>query len=270
MRISLKVEAGSHERQVFEFEGHNNFVVGRSRRAHFRLPDKDKHISRIQFMIEVNAPLSRLMDMGSMNGTLVNDGRVSTVELKDGDLIKVGISVLRVSLTDIDVSADSTSAAATTPPPEVDGVGVSTETLATRFVPEPGPLQATVEFPLGQAGVTAPCPLCGSPVTASRTTRGPSISDMPIPRASSIATSSLRTCLVTQDGGREVVKLSDFGLARVYQASKMSGLTMKGDLGGTLPYMAPEQITDLREAKPAVDQYSAGATLYKFLTAHYI
>jgi serine/threonine-protein kinase len=64
--------------------------------------------------------------------------------------------------------------------------------------------------------------------------------------------------------------VSDFGLARVYQTSKMSGLTMKGDLGGTFAFMAPEQITDLRDARPPVDQYSAGATLYKLLTDRYI
>ena len=76
--------------------------------------------------------------------------------------------------------------------------------------------------------------------------------------------------LVTTQGGREHAKLTDFGLARVYQASKMSGLTMKGDLGGTMAFMAPEQITELREARPPVDQYAAGATLYKLLTDRYL
>jgi pSer/pThr/pTyr-binding forkhead associated (FHA) protein len=76
--------------------------------------------------------------------------------------------------------------------------------------------------------------------------------------------------LVSAEGGRELVQLSDFGLARVYQTSKMSGLTMKGDLGGTFAFMAPEQVTDLRDARPPVDQYSAGATLYKLLTDRYI
>jgi serine/threonine-protein kinase len=76
--------------------------------------------------------------------------------------------------------------------------------------------------------------------------------------------------MIETEGGRSTVKVSDFGLARVYQTSKMSGLTMKGDLGGTFAFMAPEQVTDLRGAKPPVDQYSAGATLYKLLTDRYI
>src|SRR5436189_104546 len=62
--------------------------------------------------------------------------------------------------------------------------------------------------------------------------------------------------LVEEAGGREVPKLADFGLARVYQTSQLSGLTMMGDVGGTVAFMAPEQITHYREAKPPVDQYA--------------
>jgi serine/threonine-protein kinase len=64
-----------------------------------------------------------------------------------------------------------------------------------------------------------------------------------------------------------VVKLTDFGLARTYQASQFSGLTMSGVYGGTPAFMPPEQVTDFRAAKPAADQYSAAATFYYLLTA---
>ena len=40
--------------------------------------------------------------------------------------------------------------------------------------------------------------------------------------------------LLQQDGDRETVKLADFGLARAYQTSTLSGLTMQGDLAGTI------------------------------------
>ena len=63
-----------------------------------------------------------------------------------------------------------------------------------------------------------------------------------------------------------MAKLADFGLARVYEASKLSGLTMQGEIGGTPYFMAPEQVTHFRQVKPAADQYSAAATLYKLLT----
>jgi serine/threonine-protein kinase len=76
--------------------------------------------------------------------------------------------------------------------------------------------------------------------------------------------------LVANENGREVLKLADFGLARVYQASQLSGLTMAGQIGGTVAFMPPEQITEYREARPAADQYAAAAALYNLLTDAFI
>ena len=75
--------------------------------------------------------------------------------------------------------------------------------------------------------------------------------------------------LVTGPPGAEVVKLADFGLAKAYEASPISGLTMTGQSGGTLPYMPPEQILDMRSVKPAADQYAAAATMYRLLTGQH-
>jgi serine/threonine-protein kinase len=76
--------------------------------------------------------------------------------------------------------------------------------------------------------------------------------------------------LVASENGRETAKLADFGLARVYQASKCSGLTMSQDIGGTPAFMAPEQLVNFRESPPSVDQYAAAATLYFLLTGGYV
>ncbi|MGL4419269.1 MAG: protein kinase domain-containing protein, partial [Gemmataceae bacterium] len=62
---------------------------------------------------------------------------------------------------------------------------------------------------------------------------------------------------------------ADFGLARVYESSNLSGLTLQGELGGTPAFMAPEQVTHYRDVRPAADQYSAAATLYFLLTGRY-
>jgi serine/threonine-protein kinase len=70
--------------------------------------------------------------------------------------------------------------------------------------------------------------------------------------------------------GPETLKLADFGLARTYQGSAMSGLTMTGTPGGTPGYMPPEQVLDFRSARPAADQYAAAATLYHLLTGQAI
>lgn len=74
--------------------------------------------------------------------------------------------------------------------------------------------------------------------------------------------------LIEQGPEGEICKVADFGLARAYDASRLSGLTMMGDVAGTLPFMPPEQITSFRDARPAADQYSAAATLYYLLTCH--
>jgi serine/threonine-protein kinase len=76
--------------------------------------------------------------------------------------------------------------------------------------------------------------------------------------------------LVSREKGHDVVRLADFGLARVYQDSVLSGLTLTGDVGGSAGYMAPEQIHNFREVLPAADQYSAAATLYFLLTGQHI
>ena len=75
--------------------------------------------------------------------------------------------------------------------------------------------------------------------------------------------------LVRREGSRLRVKLADFGLAKVYQDSKLSGLTLTGALCGTPKFMSPEQILDSRCVKATADQYSAAATLYHFLTKQY-
>jgi serine/threonine-protein kinase len=72
--------------------------------------------------------------------------------------------------------------------------------------------------------------------------------------------------LVVGPPGAEVVKVSDFGLARAYEESSMSGLTLVDTPGGTPGFMSPEHVTDFRSVRPAADQYAAGATLYQLLT----
>ncbi len=76
--------------------------------------------------------------------------------------------------------------------------------------------------------------------------------------------------LGTVAGKKKVVKVADCQFGRVYQASKMSGLTLQHEVGGTVGFMAPEQITSFRDVQPAADQYATAATLYKLLTDHHI
>ena len=76
--------------------------------------------------------------------------------------------------------------------------------------------------------------------------------------------------LIDETGGRKTVKVADFGLARTYQASHLSGLTLDRDIGGTLAFMPPEHVTHFREVGPAADQYGTAATLYHLLTDRHL
>jgi eukaryotic-like serine/threonine-protein kinase len=409
MRISLTVKAGPHEGQVFEFKERANFIVGRSDRAHFRLPIKDNSISRIHFMIEMNPPQCRVTDMGSTNGTKVNGRKVASTDLKDGDLITAGKTILLVSVTGSDeptvsptepVLASSAQAfdfvldpgPSDEPAAASSGPVFSTRDYPSRSRPaEKAPSScrlcggslAGTEVGAGASGrlnskvdTISLCPACQGrignqpqPITGYQIVRElgsggmgvvyqalrmgdgglvalktikpevdptpaeidrflreaqilseldhPNIvsfhefgesnrflyfamdyvagtdaaqlleqhrGPLPITRALDLVCQVLRALdyahargfvhldvkpsnmLVSQEGGRDLVRLSDFGLARIYLTSKMSGLSTDTQGGGTAPFMAPEQISDLRAAKPSADQYSAAATLYNLLT----
>lgn len=63
-----------------------------------------------------------------------------------------------------------------------------------------------------------------------------------------------------------LAKLTDFGLAKSFTHSGMSGVTMAGEMAGTLAYMPPEQLRNFRDVKPQSDIYAVGMTAYSLLT----
>jgi serine/threonine-protein kinase len=408
MRINLKVTSKRHRNREFTFEGHDHFIVGRSPLAHLRLTSKDKSISRIHFMMEINPPHCRLMDLHSRNGTFVNGKKVKSVALADGDQIKVGKTTLRVEVhaDDKRVAAEAatpceplagqppkapplTTAVSdygtlhpprfavsspqppVRPAPDVTRCRACAEPIAgdekpppkesfpqhlgpicrgcqeeTRRQPQPIPGYVVVRK-LGEGGMGAvylvlrkaggaaaalklitrvasadPGALArflreaailhelrhpnivafremgsvdGRPYFVMDLVRGCDAARlvktegrMAIARAAGLTCQLLDALdyahskeyvhrdinppnvIVERKDGRETVKLADFGLARYYQASQLSGLTLKGSLGGSVGFMAPEQITNFREVKPAGDLYAVGATLYYLLTKQHV
>jgi serine/threonine-protein kinase len=382
MRVLITAVAGPHQGEVFDFTGHDTFVVGRSNRAHFRLPERDEFFSRLHFLIEVSPPHCRLVDLKSTNGTYVNGRRVLTADLGHGDLIQGGQTVLRISLDDAGDAApapptpvgtlipaaepDETTlphlsspghccvcaavAGRPRPPAGHDGAkgmplcatchaqvlgqpqpvpgyrivrelgrgGMGVVYLALR--PETGVVAAlktirpaadagpaAVERFLREAGILRDLDhryivafreqgeargllyfamdfVPGDDAARLLERQGP----WPVARAVRLVCQVLEALehahgkgfvhrdikpanvLVTEAEGREEARLLDFGLARVYLASKLSGLTLAGQVAGTAPFMAPEQIVSFRECKPATDQYGLAATLYNLLTGEHV
>ncbi len=73
--------------------------------------------------------------------------------------------------------------------------------------------------------------------------------------------------MLTRRGDCDIVKLLDFGLAKVNSEGPMDGsLTVEGQMLGTPDFIAPEQISDARRADIRADIYSLGGTLYYLLT----
>lgn len=72
--------------------------------------------------------------------------------------------------------------------------------------------------------------------------------------------------LLAGSGPARVAKLADFGLSKAFDRAGLSGHTRTGAVGGTVAFMARQQIVDYKYAKPEVDVWAAAATLYYMLT----
>jgi hypothetical protein len=78
------------DRQVALQSGVN--VVGRGQDADLRLADTG--VSRRHVEVRLDGQTATLHDLGSTNGTIVNGHRVQSWQLADGDVIRIGHSVL--------------------------------------------------------------------------------------------------------------------------------------------------------------------------------
>jgi pSer/pThr/pTyr-binding forkhead associated (FHA) protein len=94
--VRLVVTAGPHAGKEFAFDRHDTFLVGRTKDAHLQLSYDDPYFSRRHFLVEVNPPRVRVIDLQSRNGTHVNGQRVESAELKNDDTLKAGHTVFRV------------------------------------------------------------------------------------------------------------------------------------------------------------------------------
>lgn len=73
--------------------------------------------------------------------------------------------------------------------------------------------------------------------------------------------------LLTAEDGKPIVKLTDFGLARIVDDEEFR-LTRTGSTVGTVDYISPEQARNSNSADIRSDIYSLGCTLYHMLAGH--
>jgi serine/threonine protein kinase/formylglycine-generating enzyme required for sulfatase activity len=73
--------------------------------------------------------------------------------------------------------------------------------------------------------------------------------------------------LIVKEGKKGILKVLDFGLAKVTSEGQSDGsLTREGQMIGTPDFIAPEQIRDAKSADIRADIYSLGCTLYYLLS----
>ncbi len=72
--------------------------------------------------------------------------------------------------------------------------------------------------------------------------------------------------LLRDENGKDVVKVLDFGIAKLREREMTSGMTMEGAAIGTPQYMSPEQASGEANLDHRVDLYAAGVALYEMVT----
>lgn len=89
----LYVVSGPDRKQAFPLEDETQ-VIGRKGDSDIQLCDP--RVSRRHARLELEGGKLVLTDLGSLNGTFVNGSRTERAELKTGDLIRLGETVLEV------------------------------------------------------------------------------------------------------------------------------------------------------------------------------
>lgn len=367
MQVTLRVLAGPYAGRTFTFEQHDTFLIGRSPDAHMHLPN-DRFFSRNHCLLEIAPPRCFLRDLGSTNGTFVNNERVREAFLKSGDRLQGGATILLVEVTAESTAADTIGEGpaenAVTRPAIVvveclncgrrEQAEASTPDERMTFLcedcrselrrqPQPVPGYEMVKV-LGRGGMG--CVMLSRNQNSGRAVaiktllpevavsekamnrflreidvaaalKHPNIVEfldrgsnngviylvtefidgvdaaklaesrggrLPYQEAVAIVTQALdalsyahaqgyihrdikdQNIMVQGTWPRLTAKLTDFGLAKSFSQSGMSGMTMAGEMAGTLAYMAPEQIRNFRDVRPTSDIYSMGMTAYSLLS----
>jgi uncharacterized protein len=103
----VRFNTGPRKGESFALE-ENKIVFGRQLSCHCVLPHPT--VSREHFFIERTGGKFLVVDNESGNGTFVNQERITWVELKDGDKIKVGPFILTFNLSNDEDSPENPSA----------------------------------------------------------------------------------------------------------------------------------------------------------------
>ncbi len=91
----LEITEGPARGKRIFLKENTSLEVGRVSTAYLSIPS-DSHMSRRHLLLESIDNVFRVRDVGSSNGTFVNNSKISSVELHTGDIIRAGMTVLSV------------------------------------------------------------------------------------------------------------------------------------------------------------------------------
>lgn len=98
MAVVLQVTDGPGKGRSFTFDKYDVLLLGRSGRCHCCIGD-DLECSRVHLLVEINPPHCNVRDLGSKNGTFVNDNRTIEASIGPGDVVRIGQTRFSIALT---------------------------------------------------------------------------------------------------------------------------------------------------------------------------
>src|SRR6185503_9279212 len=100
--LALRFISGKYQGGEFPLEEGKEIVVGRSSDLDMVLVEE--MVSRRHARIRMAGGIISIEDLGSTNGTFVNGEKIQKAQLKEGDRVLIGTSILKV------ISSDGTAA----------------------------------------------------------------------------------------------------------------------------------------------------------------
>ncbi|WP_242035045.1 FHA domain-containing protein [Dolichospermum sp. FACHB-1091] len=113
--ITLTITTGKLSGKQYIFDSRTTCLIGRNDDCYLSIPDEfDKRVSRYHCLLDINPPEIRIRDLGSLNGTYINNTKIGgrqshqnaeeaaklnfpEYDLQHGDHITVGDTVLKIT-----------------------------------------------------------------------------------------------------------------------------------------------------------------------------
>jgi pSer/pThr/pTyr-binding forkhead associated (FHA) protein len=116
--LKLRFVAGKYEGGEFRLPGEGEVLIGRG--AELPVVLAEDMVSRKHARLTIRGEQIKIEDLGSTNGTFVNGERVQSAELKAGDRVLIGTSIMKLLASETPEAARPRRGPSAAPPPPVE------------------------------------------------------------------------------------------------------------------------------------------------------